>query len=245
MRAGPFLLAAVLLAGVSRTDAADLSKIDRTISREPAYQSRSPRYCLLVFGPEAKTRVWLVQDGEALYVDRNDNGDLTEVGERVAAKKIGQTQQFEVGDIREGPSTHTGLVVMQPSPSSGMVVTVKVEPRPKPGAKPLGADRIMYIAGADADHQLRFAERSQDAPILHFNGPWTMAIQRKPVLTAGHTTELLTGVGTPGLGPGTFAAIAYEGVIPEGIHPVVELTFPTTAAGREPLRTKTVLTHRC
>ena len=31
--------------------------------------------------PEAQTRVWIVQDGDTLYVDRNGNGDLTEPGE--------------------------------------------------------------------------------------------------------------------------------------------------------------------
>jgi hypothetical protein len=38
--------------------AADLSKIDRTLAKEPKYQSKA-KYCLLVFGPQAKTRVWL------------------------------------------------------------------------------------------------------------------------------------------------------------------------------------------
>src|SRR5262252_4031078 len=63
--------------------ATDLSKIDRTIGKEPTYESK-PKYCLLVFGPEAKTRVWLVLDGDVLYVDRNGNGDLTEPNEKVA-----------------------------------------------------------------------------------------------------------------------------------------------------------------
>src|SRR5262249_35209582 len=56
--------------------AADLEAIDRTILKEPAYRSE-PGYCLLVFGAEAKTRVWLVVDGPRLFVDRNANGDLT------------------------------------------------------------------------------------------------------------------------------------------------------------------------
>ena len=44
-----------------------------------------PKYCLLVFGPETKTSVWLIVDGDVMYVDRNGNGDLTEKGERVQA----------------------------------------------------------------------------------------------------------------------------------------------------------------
>src|SRR5262245_45111521 len=62
----------------------DLTKVDRAIVKEPKYQSQ-PRYALLVFGPKADRRAWLVMDGEdVLYVDRNGNGDLTEEGERVA-----------------------------------------------------------------------------------------------------------------------------------------------------------------
>src|SRR5262249_59807388 len=64
----------------------DLTKIDRTIAKEPAYQSKSPSYGLLVFGPEAKSRAWVVLDGDCVYVDRNCNGDLTEEGERLVIK---------------------------------------------------------------------------------------------------------------------------------------------------------------
>src|SRR5262249_61068994 len=65
----------------------DLTKIDRTIAKEPVYQSKTPSYGLLVFGPEAKSRAWIVMDGDSLYVDRNCNGDLTEPGERLVIKK--------------------------------------------------------------------------------------------------------------------------------------------------------------
>src|SRR5262245_50021257 len=76
---------AILIPCAAVAWADDAVKIDRSIIKEPAYQSKSPKYCLLVFGPEAKTRVWLVIDPDArlLYVDRNGNGDLTEKGERV------------------------------------------------------------------------------------------------------------------------------------------------------------------
>src|SRR5439155_24294253 len=73
---------ALLAIGSAPLPATDLSKIDRTIGKEPVYKSK-PMYCLLVFGPEAKTRVWLVLDGETLYVDRNGNGNLTEDGARL------------------------------------------------------------------------------------------------------------------------------------------------------------------
>src|SRR5262249_37812335 len=96
---------------------ADLTKIDRTIAKEPTYKS-NPKYCLLVFGPEAKMRVWLVLDGDVLYVDRNGNGDLTEEGERlVAARKtwvVGvKGRIWTVGDVAApgGKVIYKGLTV--------------------------------------------------------------------------------------------------------------------------------------
>src|SRR5262249_8243904 len=118
--------------------AVDLSTIDRTIAKDPAYQSKSPKYCLLVFGPEARTRVWLVFDSvpdplnpgnaqDHLHVDRNGNGDLTEQGERVTATVLKREiflsfgkgphyeplLEFDVGDIAaaDGQGKHKGLKV--------------------------------------------------------------------------------------------------------------------------------------
>ena len=66
------LLFALVLFSAPAT-AADLSKIDRTIKKEPTYKTK-PKYCLLVFGPEAKTRAWLVLDGDVLFIDRWADG---------------------------------------------------------------------------------------------------------------------------------------------------------------------------
>src|SRR5262245_47310583 len=68
--------------------AVDLTKVERTLAREPAYQTNAPKYGLLVFGPEAKSRAWVVLDGDVLCVDRNCNSDLTEEGERAVIKKL-------------------------------------------------------------------------------------------------------------------------------------------------------------
>jgi hypothetical protein len=85
----------------------DLSKIDRTI-KEPAYHSR-PQYCLLLFGREAQTRIWLVLDGDILYVDKNANGDLTEPGKRFTIK----SRRVRVPEIveRDGKSHHKNLQI--------------------------------------------------------------------------------------------------------------------------------------
>jgi hypothetical protein len=58
----------------------DASKLERKIAKEPRYESKAPWYCLLLFGAKAKAKVWMVLDGEKLYVDHNGTGDLTEPG---------------------------------------------------------------------------------------------------------------------------------------------------------------------
>ena len=83
MRLAPWSLTLAAIALLSGSaEAVDLRQIDRTIRKEPVYQSKSPQYCLLAFGPEANVHVWLVIDGDALSVDRNGNGDLTDPGKR-------------------------------------------------------------------------------------------------------------------------------------------------------------------
>jgi hypothetical protein len=109
-----------LLAPMAAADP-DLTKIDRTIRKEPAYQSKAPKYCLLTFGPEANTRVWLVQDGDALYADLDGDGDLTGAGERVAVPAFGPSDHpfyngeraVKLGTVRDGDRTHTELTLTQ------------------------------------------------------------------------------------------------------------------------------------
>src|SRR5262249_1126749 len=89
---------------------ADLAHIDRKIAKEPHYQNK-PKYALAVFGPQEQLRVWLVSDGNVLYVDKNGNGDLTEAAERFASPKEGN-HQFKIGDIKVGDQVYRDLTVL-------------------------------------------------------------------------------------------------------------------------------------
>ncbi len=82
------------------------------IVKEPAYQTKAPKYGLLRFGPKGEDRVWLVLDGDTLYVDRNGNGDLTEPAKKIApVKNPGRDPQedgytFDAGTLTIGGRTH-------------------------------------------------------------------------------------------------------------------------------------------
>jgi len=216
------------------TPAADLAKIDRAIAKEPVYKTE-PKYCLLVFGPEAKTRVWLVVDGDVLYVDRNGNGDLTETGKqvRVVKPKNGAYPRFEAGDILEAETKikHTGLTLMKVD--KAMHLEIRAE------------GKRLQIAYTDAGGVLQFADQAKSAPIVHINGPLTMGFVMPQLWTRGkEALNFQVAIGTPGLGNGTFACMGYQEV-PNNAHPLVKIDFPAGTGGMAQVRTQFRLTHRC
>jgi hypothetical protein len=246
--------------------AVDLTKVDRTIVREPVYQS-TPKYCLLVFGPEARTRVWLVQDGATLYVDRNGNGDLSEAGEKVAAKTNRHTEDgefnFDAGEISDGALVHKALrcsiskidhladddervkALLSSDPKArGYMVDCDIE---VPGLKGAGIGGRVEQGTTFRDLQgpLQFADRPQDAPVIHFGGPLQIGLLELPKLLIGRKKEVIAVVGTPGLGPGTTAVVSFEELIPKDAYPTVEVNFPPEREGSVPHRELYELKERC
>jgi hypothetical protein len=161
-------MAACLILIAAPTFGVDLAKIARTIAKEPKYQSK-PKYCLLVFGPEAKTRVWLVLDPDArlLYVDRNGNGDLTEKGERVKPYEANvDIRSYRAGDVAgpDGKPKYTNLSVVHWATERGA---------DGPSIAPEGFDISVEVKGkgkAQSAHVKSFADKPQDAPVIHFDG---------------------------------------------------------------------------
>jgi hypothetical protein len=226
---------------------------------------------LLVFGPEAKTKVWLVIDGDTLYVDRNGNGDITEKDERVdlpafekdrsSSPLIGDQREVKAGDIHDGRLLHTDLAITQ--------VRLNLDYKPKDRDEELfkrfagtvsdgilysvslsvemSADRgrVKFTAVADSQGFLAFAGRPENAPVIHFDGPLRIGLQpMQELMREEKPTELHCWVGTQGIGAGTFAVLEYvskPGFLPNDCHPLAEIEF----AGRNPERVKVVLKDRC
>jgi hypothetical protein len=260
----------------ARSTASGLDKIDRAIRKEPAYKAK-PKYCLLVFGPRAKARAWLALDGDTLYVDRNGNGDLTETGalvrmppfEKTASPAFAEQREVKAGAIRDGPLTHTNLVITQLRLRRGFkpktpeevwfkevaganrdglayFVSIEAQRRPPDGKR---LSRVRQIAWEDEGGLLHFADRPQDAPVIHFGGPLRMGLLGGQALVRGDKpVELISFVGTPGLGKGTFATLYHTsqpGLVPEGKHPLAEVEFPAKAPKSAPVRVQVVLSERC
>ena len=269
---GSISVPTALLVCVTAAGAADLSRVDRSLRKEPAYQSQ-PKYCLLVFGKEARHRVWLVLDGDALYVDRNGDGDLTEEGKRIAGPAFrpgdnpfcSRERSVQAGAVSVGGLTHTDLVVSQMEyrrtmpgwqeemdavwrqVPGGVVYEVSVNLDPK--CYDLFGDavgrHIKHLAFVDRNGWLAFADRPQDAPVVHFGGPLALHARRGEKLRRGPDPgELNLWLGTPGRGPGTFAVMWYD-LVPPDAHPVAEVRFPAAGPGRPPLLRRYDLGERC
>jgi hypothetical protein len=204
---------------------ADLSKIERTIAKEPAYSSK-PRYCLLALGEAAKARVWLVLDGEVLYVDRNCNGDLTEVGDRVERDRTQERLEFGVGALSP-PGDRTlyeglRLTVYQSS--------LPDRTRQYPGLS-LNIDRKNWQASSK-----EFSDRPQNAAVIHLGGPLTFFCPHPPTFLPGKTTHLVIYAGTPGLGEQSYAWRSATDVIGIGGKLLAQIEFPGKNAAGRPLR---------
>jgi hypothetical protein len=224
----------------------DLSKVDRTIVKEPSKLSQ-PRSCLMVFGRRAEVRIWMIKDGERLYVDRNANGDLTEPDESFAPTERRQftTMQdgkpapyrelkYDIGDLTpdHGSHKHTRLEMTQyqtgdASPDVVLSVFVDGSIKEYAGWSPL------------------FYETRERAGIVHFGGPMSVQpIRYRSISRSAASPELHVRFGTPGLERTTFASLAYEAV-PESIHPSAEIEWPRADPNAVPIKTTVILSGRC
>jgi len=238
--------------------AGDEVKIDGSIKKEPAYQSSHPRYCLLTFGREAKTRIWLVFDSvpdplrpggakDYLYVDRNGNGDLDEPGKRVEAV-IHKQQiyvsfgkgyyeetllEFDVGAVGgpAGREKYQGLKVW--------VSWYRGQERPC---------RVSFMSEGreESVSGVIFSKKPQDAPILRFDGSMTMRFALGMIHAFSLTEEFLlqTEVGSIGSGPDSFVFMRND-TFPKDLHPVAEIEWPNREAGKAAIKQSVTLDHRC
>jgi hypothetical protein len=217
----PVLLSAmVVAAGTTRAGTTELRTIDRTVPAEPAYGACTQGYCLLVFGAEAKTRVWLVRDGDTLHVHDSPDGKAPARWRQVARSGT----EWRLGDIWENGGTvrHRGLTYNPegwgPEYQYDMWLSVRI------------GDRLQS-AGQDPRGALKFAATPKDAPIVHFNGPLTLDLHHtQKALRTGRTVRLTAVVGTPGVGPGTFALFDVD-AYPANQWPTARIEYPAKDGG--------------
>jgi hypothetical protein len=201
----------LLTAGDSRaTDIPDLQHVDRGIRKEPAHVAERPLYGLLVFGPQAQQRIWMVLDRskpeveryDLLYVDLNANGDLTEPAERLVGELQGNDVRFGLPDIKD--------------PATGAVHTtfnarVSVGPAPTVMLSMMWRGRFKMGGGYPQDPEdgyLRFGDKPANAPVMWADGDGPFRFQRwyGGKLPIGGADDFKVFVGQPGAGASAFWA---------------------------------------
>lgn len=247
------LLLAVLACGSVPARAGGLADTPRTLAKEPAYKG-APRYALLAFGAEGKRLAWLVLDDEALYIDRNGNGDLTEEGERVGPVSEPEVDESEQVRLREAEYDIGDLPALGKGPGYSALFAKHVTVQPKPGApadlKAVDAFRLDLVLRDGLDQMVvpALARSAATAPIAHLDGPLVAMVAAGcegpvQVLHPGEAHDLTIQIGTQGIG-GPWAPVSY-GLVPQAIKPVVEVTFPGPAPGTPGSVVTFTLDHRC
>jgi hypothetical protein len=253
------LVLAFALAGAA--SAADLTKVDRRVVNEPAYKSKAPKYALLVIGPEARDRVWLVKDGEVLHVLAEKTFTLSPTKDRTTDEE----RDFELSKLPLNGRTHANLRLRIVPLRRWMIgdyanrpeLKAAIEKEPNAEALSLAIEaelphlkstgRVEVFAGClDLNGALLLASKPTEAPIVHVGGPLEVTIQTKrPTLLRGRPNQVEAVVGSRGVGAGTFAVLGYEGAIPDGIRPRLAITFPPRNPGEKPPKQRYELPDRC
>ncbi len=146
----------------------DLDRVDRGLKREPDYVGK-PRYCLLVFGPQAATKVWLVLDGDTLYADLDADGEIGEEGERFMPQNRRDLKGID-GPLRDW-KYQLGDVV---PPGDGVRHTRFEITAYRSGDETLCHVLYLWVNGTVQQYAgwgPIFEPRREDAPIIHFGGP--------------------------------------------------------------------------
>ena len=232
-----------LALGAAPPRALDYGRIDRTLVKEPAYQSRAPLYGVLLFGREARLRVWVVADGNTIYLDRNGDGDLTGKDERFAGPADWRNVELADPDGKTRYRIEGAGVHRQTNPTrTWLNVNVEVK-----------APGVTYRQYCD----LEMRPRPREACIAHFHGPLTAGPRtinwKVPsgltLVTGDKPTDLNAVVGTMSPKHGCWVVVRSDNgnkyAFAEGVCPVVDIEFPAKAPGGPAVKKRYKLDKFC
>jgi hypothetical protein len=218
-----------------------LETVERKIVKEPNYTS-TPRYALLVLGTKAEAKIWMVEDGNVLYVDKNGNGDLTDDGPPIPQSKI-RTFQSDKGACRDCQYVLDELQPLGGSPQTNFCLRHwnYGENEDEYGLSlTLDGKVPMYAGWFDTF----WADSPEKVPLIHFGGPLKPKLLRAERFVLGSTLPRLSiAFLNPGSGKGATSYLSIE-ALPETTVPEVRIDWPVKE-GDAPVRTYELLKSRC
>lgn len=261
---GLFIFNSNLFAATTDHADFDLATIDRAIAKEPSYQFQ-PHYGLVVFGPDASHRSWLVMDGnETLYFDHNGNGDLTEAEDRIELDREASAQlKFAEG------SSYSGMNVFPVGTIEGCELKFnfwvrkvgfvpdderlrKIEEERASNKWEIGTLWRVAGDGSHTQNGMCLTESPDDAQITHIEGPLTFALKwqsQQRLEPWPKSTVFDLHIGTPSLAAKNVKHSVFSPLsiteYPQDIHPVARFEFPAKLHDGEAIVREIPLNLRC
>ena len=218
-----------------------LGHINRTLIKEPKYES-APKYSLMVLGSSGDVKVWMIEDGRRLFVDKNANGDLTDDGPPIkpsSMRNIG-SNNWDFSYLLDAitptnGSRHINFQLRrwnygESEDSYGLSLSVD-------GQLPMYAGWFGTF----------WSPQRETAPIIHFGGAFTPKLLRlkesNPFAIGSGRRRLSLGFINPGSGAGAQSRLSIE-ALSRDLVPKLNIDWPT-ADGSPALRTSHPLTERC
>lgn len=260
------ILCSALIAPTLAADSGlvDLTKIERKLAKEPKY-AHKPHYALIVFGPQAEHRSWMVMDGDnLLYIDWNGNGDLTDADDRVerdaeASDKINVAKGdgysgmniFPLGKIA-GVDLKFSYWVRARGEIPKREFSRKIMQERDANDWEIGTLNTSAGSRFTAHGGVLLTATPADAQIVHVDGPLTFSFkwkERQKLQPWPFESTFDLHIGTPSLRPRNcthdlFLSLS-EWEFPRDVHPIARFTFPPKEAGAAPIVKEIELDRRC
>lgn len=227
-----------------------LDKTERAIAKEPEYQS-APKYGLMVLDPGGLTKVWFVEDGKTLYVDRNANGDLTDDGPPIEPSDFRQlgTDRWDFDyDLEaitpQDGSRHTQFKLRRwnydgKEDTYGLSISIQ-GPLTKGSLRVLETQVPMYAGWFGTF----WSSSPETAPIIHFGGPLTPRMLREKAFVIGSGRRRVSlALVNAGFGEGASSRLSID-ALPADVVPRLHIDWPTPAGGPA-VRSSVDLNERC
>jgi hypothetical protein len=222
-----FLVPVVLLAGIGAYFSDSRSK---------------PEYGWLVFGPDAKVRVLVCLDGQALSLSHYANGQPTERKENF--RHTQDVKEVAVADP-DGKTSYviTGMSRVTVKKPTELMVNVQIK------------GPINYRQYCDLTEM---AGDTEAAPLAHFHGPLTVEAStinwklppRLSLQRGNKPTDLRAHVGTMDAKKRCWVVVVSHDskshpAFPQGVHPFVDVEFPSKNQVAPPIKRHYPLAEVC
>ena len=245
-----FWCSGTTLADDSGDQANVFEHVDRRIVREPNYES-TPQYCLIILGASGNVKVWMVEDGKRLYVDRNANGDLTDDGAPIKPSDVRQLDDsrwdfdylLDAITPSDG-SRHTQFKLRRwnyGGKDDSYGLSISLDGRLAMGLAYAPDEQIPMYAGWFGTF---WSRKTATAPVIHFGGPLTPQMLREKEFVIGSGPRRLSmALMNSGSGPGAVSRLSID-ALPVHVVPRLVIDWPTPDDGPA-FRTFHDLIDRC